>query len=90
MGYGLRRWAIWTAVASGGGQAAPMVVREEDTRWVNGELTADGLQPLPLVRLANEAHARGLIVGAVVHTFNRWQWAEADFEINGDHGARCR
>ena len=30
-----------------------------------------------------EAHARGLVVGAVVHAFNRWQWAEADFMVDG-------
>jgi CO/xanthine dehydrogenase Mo-binding subunit len=33
--------------------------------------------------LAAEAHARGLVVGAVVHAFNRWQWAEADFMVGG-------
>jgi CO/xanthine dehydrogenase Mo-binding subunit len=74
--------AIWSS-GIGGGQAAPLVVRIEDARWMNGALTADGLQPLPLARLAKEAHARGLLVGAVVHTFNRWQWAEAEFEIDG-------
>jgi CO/xanthine dehydrogenase Mo-binding subunit len=74
--------AIWSR-GTGGGEAAPLVVRFEDTRWENGALTADGLEPLPLARLAKEAHTRGLIVGAVVHTFNRWQWAEAEFEIDG-------
>ena len=34
----------------------------------------------PLARLAAEAHARGLVTGATVHAFNRWQWAEADFD----------
>jgi CO/xanthine dehydrogenase Mo-binding subunit len=74
--------AIWSS-GTGGGQAAPMTVRAEDARWIHGALSADGLEPLPLERLAKEAHARGLIVGAVVHTFNRWQWAEAEFEIDG-------
>jgi CO/xanthine dehydrogenase Mo-binding subunit len=36
---------------------------------------------LPLPRLAAEAHARGFVIGAAVHGFNRWQWAEADFLI---------
>ena len=48
--------------------------------------SADGrraCEPLPLARLAQEAHARGLVVGAVVHAFNRWQWAEADFMVDG-------
>ena len=42
-----------------------------------------GLEPLPLAGLAQEAHARGLVVGAAVHGFNRWQWAEADFTVDG-------
>jgi CO/xanthine dehydrogenase Mo-binding subunit len=41
------------------------------------------LQPLSLAQLTREAHARGLVTGAVVHTFNRWQWAEASFLISG-------
>ncbi|WP_322996074.1 xanthine dehydrogenase family protein molybdopterin-binding subunit [Castellaniella sp.] len=73
--------AIWTS-GIGGGQAAPYVVRREDARWVKGMLTADGMQPLGLAQLASKAHAMGLVVGAVVHGFNRWQWAEADFMIN--------
>jgi CO/xanthine dehydrogenase Mo-binding subunit len=27
------------------------------------------------------AHALGLVTGAIVHTFNRWQWAEAEFPL---------
>jgi CO/xanthine dehydrogenase Mo-binding subunit len=41
----------------------------------------ENLEPLPLARLAREAHARGFLTGAVVHVFNRWQWAEAEFEL---------
>lgn len=72
--------AIW-ASGIGGGQAAPNVVRLEDARWVAGRLTAAGMQPLSLARLAAQAHSMGLVVGVVVHGFNRWQWAEADFRI---------
>ncbi|OZI75888.1 xanthine dehydrogenase family protein molybdopterin-binding subunit [Bordetella genomosp. 2] len=67
----------------GGGQAAPLVVRAEDARWVDGALTCAGMQPLPLAQLARRAHEMGLVTGAVVHAFNRWQWAEADFPIDG-------
>ena len=30
----------------GGGQAAPYVVREQDARWEQGKLTANGMEPL--------------------------------------------
>ncbi len=72
--------AIWSK-GIGSGQAAPYVVRKEDARWREGRLTADGMQPLTLAELAAKAHAMGLVIGAVVHSFNRWQWAEADFRI---------
>lgn len=76
---------IWPAALAlwqqgiGGGQAAPFVVRREDARWVEGGLTADGMQILPIELLAKTAWQMGLTTGAVVHVFNRWQWAEADF-----------
>lgn len=72
---------IWSR-GTGGGQAAPYVVRREDARWENGMLTASGMQPLSLSQLASKVHELGLVAGAVVHGFNRWQWAEADFRIN--------
>ncbi len=73
--------ALWGA-GFGGGQLAPLVVRPEDARWVDGRLTAGSLTPLSLPELAAKAHALGLVTGAVVHTFNRWQWAEAEFEFD--------
>ena len=74
--------SIWTQ-GIGGDQAAPLVVRIEDARWVDGKLSAAGLEALSLERLAHKAHELGLVTGATVHVFNRWQWSEADFEING-------
>jgi CO/xanthine dehydrogenase Mo-binding subunit len=71
--------AIWGRDAG----AASRAVKPEDARWRDGALAVEGLQPLPLARLAQEAHARGLVVGAAVHAFNRWQWAEADFVVDG-------
>jgi CO/xanthine dehydrogenase Mo-binding subunit len=41
------------------------------------------MEPLPLEVVAKEAHRLGLITGVTVHTFNRWQWAEAEFDIIG-------
>lgn len=64
-----------------GGQANPYVVRREDANWVDGQLTANGMQPLSFAQLAKHAHDLGLITGATVHGFNRWSWAESEFEI---------
>ena len=74
--------ALW-GQGIGGGQSAPYIVRAEDARWVDGRLTAAGMEPLSLAQLAAQAHKQGLVTGVVAHTFNRWQWAEADFEVAG-------
>ncbi|MDP5007976.1 MAG: molybdopterin-dependent oxidoreductase, partial [Glaciimonas sp.] len=74
--------AIWSQ-GIGGGQAAPYVVRVEDARWVDGHLTAAGMQALPFAQVVKKAHELGLVTGATVHVFNRWQWTEADFDVNG-------
>jgi len=58
-------------------------VTPEAARWRDESLTVEGLEPLTLARLAQEAHARRLVTGAAVHVFNCWQWAEADFEVGG-------
>ncbi len=73
--------AIWQT-GIGGGQAAPYIVRKEDARWVDGGLTANGMQILSLEILAKKAYAMGGLTGAAVHVFNRWQWAEADFTLS--------
>lgn len=72
--------AIWQT-GIGGGQAAPYIVRKEDARWVDGGLTANGMQILSLEVLAKKAYAMGGLTGAAVHVFNRWQWAEAEFTL---------
>ncbi len=74
--------ALWSQ-GFGGGQLAPLSVRREDARWVEGRLTAGGLAPLELRQLAAKAYELGLATGAVVHSFNRWQWAEAEFPLPG-------
>ncbi|AYC34375.1 xanthine dehydrogenase family protein molybdopterin-binding subunit [Pseudomonas cavernae] len=66
-----------------GGLANPYVVRREDAHWVEGKLTAAGLPPLPFALLAHKAHELGLVTGVSVHGFNRWSWAEAEFDIDG-------
>ncbi|WP_408952839.1 xanthine dehydrogenase family protein molybdopterin-binding subunit [Lysobacter sp. Hz 25] len=75
--------AIWSQ-GFGGGQLSPLAIRREDARWVEGRLTAGGLAPLDLQQLAAKAYELGLATGAIVHTFNRWQWAEAEFPLRDD------
>ena len=53
---GRRRWR-YGARAIGGGQAAPLVVRIEDARWVDGKLSAAGLEAAA-ARTAREEGAR--------------------------------
>ncbi len=79
--------AIWSA-GFGGGQAASYVVRREDARWENGRLTANGMEALSLDRLAKKIYELGLVSAAVGHAFNRWQWAEADFDVNEQSARR--
>lgn len=50
-------------------------------RFVGGRLTAAGMEPLGLDRLAEAAHRLGLVTAVSVHAFNRWQWAEAVFDV---------
>lgn len=66
-----------------GGAANPYVVRREDANWVEGKLTAGGMQPIAFEVLAKKAHELGLVTGVSVHGFNRWSWASAEFEIDG-------
>lgn len=87
-------YGIWPAAVSiwsegiGGGQLAPLSVRKADARWTDRGLTAGGLEPLPLDKIAKRMHELKLVTGAVGHGFNRWQWAEADFTINKESSRR--
>ncbi|WP_346839517.1 molybdopterin cofactor-binding domain-containing protein [Microbulbifer sp. SAOS-129_SWC] len=56
-------------------------------QWRDGALHLVGAPSLPLDKLAAEAHRAGLVTGAMVHAFNRWSWADADFDIDGDRRA---
>lgn len=80
-------FGIWPAALSiwsegiGGGQAAPLTVRKEDARWTDRGLTADGLEPLTLERLAKRVYMLKGLTAVVGHGFNRWQWANGIFKI---------
>ncbi|MDH7795433.1 MULTISPECIES: molybdopterin cofactor-binding domain-containing protein [unclassified Beijerinckia] len=82
--------AIWPAARSlwsrgiGGGVIAPFSVRREELRLDRGVINAGGMPPLTFEQVAAEAHRLGLVTGVTVHTFNRWQWAEAEFDIAGN------
>jgi CO/xanthine dehydrogenase Mo-binding subunit len=75
--------AIW-GQGFGGGQLSPLAIRRDQARWVNGKLAAGGLTPLPVAALVAKAYELGFATGVIVHTFNRWQWAEAEFPLDGD------
>lgn len=69
--------AIW----SDQGVAEGIYVRLEDVRFVDGKITARGLEPLALADVAARAHAMGLVTAAMVHSYNRWAWATAAFDL---------
>ena len=83
----LLRMSLWPAAVAiwsrgvAGGQFRSLAVDFNDVRIVEGRLTAGGLEPLTFERLAQTADALGLVTGVSVHTFNRWQWAEASFDV---------
>ena len=73
---------LWPAAAVIWAQGRPTgsrPVTPDLAHWRDGLLTIEGLAPLPLTRLADEAHRRGLVIGAAVHTFNRWQMGRGRF-----------
>jgi CO/xanthine dehydrogenase Mo-binding subunit len=76
-------WPAAAAIWARSGPARSRPLRPKNGHWRDGLLTIEGREPLPLAQLAQEAHDRGLVIGAAVHTFNRWQWAEADFMVDG-------
>lgn len=73
--------AIWSK-GIGGGEYRSIDVRREDARWTPAGLTADGLEPLTLERIAQKVYEMKGITGAVGHGYNRWEWAQADYKIN--------
>jgi CO/xanthine dehydrogenase Mo-binding subunit len=53
-------------------------------RWKDGQLSLPGLTPLELPALAAAAHARNLVTGAITHSFSRWAWSRARFQVGGE------
>ena len=86
----LRDHALWPAARSlwgrgygGGALASYHTMRPEELRLAEGRLSGAGLPPLSLAAVAAEAHRLGLPVGVTLHSFNRWQWTEAEFDLPG-------
>jgi CO/xanthine dehydrogenase Mo-binding subunit len=53
-------------------------------RWMDGQLIMPDLMPLGLPALAATAHARGFVTGAIAHSFSRWAWSRARFQLGAD------
>jgi CO/xanthine dehydrogenase Mo-binding subunit len=79
----LVRFGLWPAALLLWGRsvtaAAPL--GPQDLRIVDGKLVAGTLEPLSFARVAAKAHELGLVTGVSVHAFNRWEWAEAEFNV---------
>lgn len=81
---------IWPAAVSiwsegiGGGQYRSIDVRKEDARWTPAGLTADGMEPLTLPRIAKRIYELKGLTGSVGHGYNRWEWTQSDFNIQND------
>ncbi|MEG0675415.1 MAG: molybdopterin cofactor-binding domain-containing protein [Comamonas sp.] len=73
--------SIWGNPFGGPLQAMPVTL--DQAEWVDGKLVAGAMPPLSFERLAERAHALGLVTGVCVHTFNRRSWASAEFELDG-------
>ncbi len=80
--YALLRYSLWPA-ARAIWQAGDDVAFA-DLVWIDGKLTAEGMEPLSFARLAERCHASGQTTGVMVHAFSRWQWATAQFDMGSD------
>lgn len=69
-------------------QASTERPQPEEARWVNGHLTARGMEPLAWNALVAKMYELETVTGAAVHSFNRWQWAEADYAISPQQSVR--
>lgn len=83
----IAQYGIWPAALdiwgakTGGGQLSTEQPGFAQARWVEGHLTASGMEPLAWSQLVTRAYEMGMVTGAAVHSFNRWRWAQADYLI---------
>lgn len=74
--------AIW-GVGQANSQGATEKLSFAEATWTVEGLTARGMDPIAWPVLVKKAFSDGLVTGAAVHYFNRWQWAEADYTLLG-------
>lgn len=56
--------------------------------WEEEKFVLPDRGPLSLSEIAAKAHDMNAITGAMVHAFDRWGWAEADYDIMGQSSRR--
>ena len=80
------RFGLWPAALELWGIAAsdPRAKDFSKARWRDGQLTLAGLAPLSLPALAAAARARNHVTGAMTHSFCRWAWSRARFQLPGE------
>lgn len=79
----LLRFGLWPAAKSIWGSGAKALDWDESQiKWNKGALLVKGQAPIPLKVLAGEAHKRGFVTAAMVHSFYRADWATARFMID--------
>ena len=82
----LFRFGLWPAALDLWGIAAndPRAKQWQSARWHDGQLVMPKLPSLPMPTLAARAHARNGVTGAMAHSFSRWAWSNATFNIEGE------
>lgn len=55
----------------------------EEAFWQGDKLIFSGLPPLAQADIAAKTHELMGVTAALAHTFSRWAWAQASFQING-------
>jgi CO/xanthine dehydrogenase Mo-binding subunit len=80
------RFGLWPAALELWGirKTDPRARQWNSARWQNRKLMMSGVAPLDLGVVAAKAHARGGVIGAMVHGFNRWEWSHASFPVEGE------
>ncbi len=79
------RFGLWPAALELWGVAPgdPRATEWAKAGWKDGQLMMPGLVPLALGAVAAKAHARNGVTGAMAHGFNRWEWSQATFMVDG-------